>query len=219
MTRPRFMILTLTLMTLFSSGCQEIGYIAGIFTGWAGLDQIPAVYELEERPTLVLVDDRQGLLGSPATSQQVANVVGNRLIARAEFTESMIIDPRRITKVAEELGPLYAQTPIDAIGRALDAEQVIAVSVISAQPELAPGILQPKAQVLVEVIDVASGRRLFPAGTTSSNVAAGYPISVQLGTQAFQDGRASMRLAANDLARLLGLRIAQLFYDREPDEE
>jgi hypothetical protein len=203
--------------TLLMAGCQELGFIGGIFAGWAGLDRIPAVYEIEIRPTLVLVDDRNGALGSPAANQQVASIVGYYLIENTDLKEDMVIDPRRVSRLADELGPLFAQTPIDAIGRALDAEQVIAVSILSANPELAPGILQPSAQAAVEIIDVPTGKRLFPAGSTTGNSASGYPVSVQLATRTAGDGRASVRLAANELTRALGLQIAQLFYEREPE--
>ncbi|WP_428389841.1 hypothetical protein [Mucisphaera sp.] len=214
-------VLTLTaLLLLVNAGCQEIGFIGQAAAHLTGLDRIPAQHEIDRRPTVVLVDDPNNLLGSPALATQLAGLIGFHLVEHTDLVDEDLISQRRVSELSERLGKAFAQTPMDAIGEQVGAEQLISVLIVSADQQMAPGLMRPRATARVELIDVTEGRRIFPPEADASSpslLTQGYTVSVDLQVQSAQQGRATLRLASQQLVQALAIEVAQLFYSHEPD--
>ncbi len=208
----------LILSCLGLMGCEGPGFVAYVI---AGPPTIKAQYKLQTRPTLVIVDDPLGLLGDPNYPAVVGANVGYHLSENGVLPGEMIISQDHLTTLAAQLGDRYPSTPIDEIGQRLKAEQVIHVLVRSADLMAHNTYYHPKAQVEVRVVDVASGKRLFPEPDSDMpSTSPGTPLQVSMKPQAVEEDRRHARsLLARRFSEYIGLCVAQLFYDHaKPDD-
>ena len=149
------------LATLLSAapGCEIFGFfLNGLFPS-----KVKARYRLEDRPTLVLIDDPHNALEDPTLSDQIANQAASYLIQERVLSKTNAIPPDGLYALKTRLGRGYARTPIDRIGRSLNADQVIHILIKSTAVVDSPGLLRPTAIVQVKVIDATTGKRLYPA--------------------------------------------------------
>jgi hypothetical protein len=203
------MRLTLAILTFVLVGCTPLSYISTVITR----DTVPAAYELSDRPTLVLVDDPGGQLGSAV----LANVVADKIMSDLKQRELVIqfVALTELQALADALGDDYATTPIDLIGRRLGAEQVLYVKIAALQLLGEPSMLRPRARVQVKVIDAQGSARLFPA--PGDGLAQGYDLLVEMqhryGDNA-DPGESAMLL--REVAERIGRDVARLFYEYEP---
>ncbi len=197
-----------------AAGCVPMGYLASGFDA----QQVPARYSLADRPTLVLVDDPAGRFRIPGASAVAAGRIGFDLRERGVLAH--VVDQQEVADLTTELGERYGRTPVDAVGRALGAEQVIYVYVDMVSLHQEPGMLRPQAQVYVKVIDAAASRRLFPSSEADTGaldrgylVAAALPPRTQLA-----DHRTQVPATLTDLADRTGAEVARLFYKHRRDQ-
>lgn len=200
-------------------GCNIIGFFANV----AATEQVPARYTLPVRPTLVLVDDPTNALGDPGLSGLIASKVGQDLTARRLV--SSVVDPRRTTELAAQMGPDWLRVPADQVGRQLGAAQVIHVHIVSASLAREPGVFVPSALVYVKVIDTSTGKRLFPSADSTewpepstppelAVGARGYPLRVLMSYRVAgeRDPQAVILELRRSLAERIGRDVARLFY-------
>lgn len=193
------------------AGCVPLGYLASI-----GGDKVPAVYELAGRTTLVMVDDPHNLLGNPQLRYVIGTWAGFELTQNDVLEKPAALVPQQaLMNLATKLSPHYAEAPVDQVGRALDADQVIHVVIQAVQLESAPGMFRPTATVAVKVVDAGTGERLFPKTQPGlgDQPSPGYPLKVQMKAQVIQHvDRATQAQLMRSLAERLGRSVAELFY-------
>ncbi len=203
------------------AGCEAFSFFTQTFA-----TEVDAKYKLPNRPTLVLVDDPQALLGDPSLERVLATRVGFHLVQEGVVTE--IVSPDRVAELATKLGPGYVNAPLDQIGRAAGAKQVINVYVEQTDFRVEEGTYRPGMLVRVKVVDTSTGTRLFPAAdatasgdlTTSAN---GYPVASQLFYKiGVGEGTDDVATAVRAVVERSGRDVSRLFYKytpRQPGEK
>ena len=191
-------------------GCETIGFVASVFDD----EDIPALYEPTDRPTLVLVEDApQPVLDQPDLADLIAGRVGQILA-----TQNVIAQTIPPGTVAE----LRARTPdfdtdpkrwnIAHIGREVGAEQVIYISLQEFGLTEEGVIFRPRAVARVKLVDANSGSRLFPSSQDQYG-SSGHPIVTQR-NYGSMDGanQTTFTILARRLAEDLAQDIAKVFY-------
>ncbi len=193
---------------LWASGCELPGYVAQVVVG---PPKIPAVYELMDRPTVVVVDDyHQKLPGMPLASL-MAGRTGEALVDN-DAVETLI--PSTTIDTLRSRHEDFRKWPIDRIGRQVGAEQVIYISIERFGMTDEQQILRPRVDVRVKVIDVAGGTRMFPAGE-----AQGYPVITTRYYSDMEGASAGTQMyLANRLMEDAAAKIAKLFYKHKQPE-
>lgn len=193
------------------SGCQMVGYALGL-----GTERVPAEYELEDRPTLVMVEDPAEHLGDPALPGVLARSVEHGLQDNRVLRRNEPIPQSELRAVADELGDDYPQTPIDRLGRLVEAEQVIHVTVREVSMLRQQGLYEPTIELEVKVIDADDSRRLFPElepFAAGDGPAPGHRFTSQM--QITMSDRADQGMQARlgrELAQHAGRDVARLFH-------
>lgn len=197
------------------AGCEVIGFLGqSLFN-----PKVEALYVLTDRPTLILVDDPTHQMGEPRIAYAVAEETGFHLAEASVVSESNLLAPARVHELAARLGSDYPQTPIDQIGRALGAQQVIHVYIHSVSLSPEPGLLRPIVEAHVKVIDVEQGRRVFPPPPQADQPLprSHHPVTVTMFYRSAPNGGAEvMRAIQLKLVKRLGRDIARLFFDHVP---
>lgn len=200
-------------------GCQGAGFIAHALKD----DSIKPVYVLQPRPTVILVDDPNNQLGADQVSVDVATTIGEHLVEHEALKS--IISQTKVNDLRHGLGKKFASQHVDVIGRDVGAQQVIHVHIRSVNYMAQPGMIQPKATVLVKVIDVASRKRLFPppnAEELNSPLPifkGGYVLTAAM-RERVMDGIGSdqqMKVFQARLAEYTAASVAKLFYKHQPE--
>jgi hypothetical protein len=181
-----------------------------------GQPKAPALYEPEDRPAVVFVDDRHNAIPMNATRirREIADRVSTELMEQDVLTD--VISTRDAMAMARNRDREGRLMSIDAIGEAVGAQQVIYVEMVSYQGSPDGYQPQPTASCRIKVIDVPNRQRLFPAPDADQPffpvTVVSPPISPDLYTST--DGRRQIERA---LAVMLGSQIAKLFYKHQPD--
>lgn len=210
------MLLGALLTTL--SACEPVNFVLTAFDD----DRIPAQYTLAQGPVLVLVDDPNHHLGDPSLPNLVAASAGQHIEANISKTTAISID--KLAALKREKGSAFDTMPVTSIGKALGATQVVYVLVESAGISGEPGLFRPQANVRVNVMDVATGKRVFPGVSSDNPMAAtqgpdklGFAMEIKLNyTQSEQSPIGETAVLMRALANEMGLQIAQLFFKHHP---
>lgn len=206
------------LLALFASvGCEAIGMVATAIVP----PSVPASFVIVDRPTLIMVDDRKGLLRDPQLAMLAAAHANE--ILRAEEAVTTLIPTDQLSALASELGEKYSQTSPYEIGRRLGAKQVILVNLFAASISPEPGILKPSANVGIKLFDVDSNERMFPpspnaTGRPDPPETEGFfmhKVALKVKTSEANPSRIDA-LARRKLAEEIGLRVALLFTEHDP---
>jgi len=192
-------------------GCNIAGPAYAIA---AGPPKRPAEFILQDRPTLVFVDDRSNVLSRRNLRRQIADRVSEDLMVKEVITRT--ISPRDGLAVAqsESHGRPIA---IDEIGRSVGADQVIYVEMLGFALSADGTSPVPAARCAIKVIDVANREKLFPGlGTGTEARVMDIPAS-PVSTELYQSS-ASRRQIEDMLADVVGVEIAKVFYEHVPRE-
>jgi hypothetical protein len=215
MTARDVLISLLALLPLAAVGCNIVAPIAYIVEGPPKID---AEYTLEDRPTVVFVDDRGNVIPSNAQAMRrtLADTLSQELMVRKLVTTT--ISPRDAMAVAsarDKHGELLA---IDAIGREVGAEQIIFIEMLAFG--LSPDGVTPRPTSIcqVRVIDVERRKRLYPEGDESGQVARTVQTALPEFDPTVARSAASRLKIYQALADLTGVEIAKLFYKHEKKE-
>lgn len=167
-------------------------------------------YVLEDRPTVVFVDDRRNVVTPTSLRRVIAERVSQDLMVQEVLTTT--ISPVDAVAVARQKDTDESVMSIEEIGRAVGAEQVIYIEMVEFRDRVDRYTPRPQGACAVRVIDVVNKKRLFPADDGSN---ASHPVQVmmqEMGPEAYQS-----RATRNQVAELLALRIgedtAKLFYE------
>ena len=197
------------------SGCSAA---AVAVSAVQGPEKVSPQFELPDRTTLVLVDDPDRLLENAGLSRQVGSTAVYYLKTHGALTEAGFVEPRDIARLEALLDREWPRTPIDEIGRRLGAQQVIHAKVTSVAFVTDDGAFRPHASLEAKVIEVETGRRLWPSRSPlddPADAAPGVVVSSQLAAdpgRTARDNSQPMSEVGRRLADQMGMDLAQLFY-------
>lgn len=212
--------ITLLAISLPLTGCAGGGFLSYVFGAGEG---IPPKYNLEDRDTLILVDDPDRRLGPGTMPAVVSNNIKHHLQGQRDKDDDFMPTARLVTMsdlgdLTRRHGQALDKMPIDDIGRLADVEQVIYVEVQSASIyHESRQVSKPKASVTVKVLDVVERKRLFPPPPPlqdSSHTPPGHPVSFEMRYDGVNDsgGRGGEAVLRQQLAEETGKKVAQVFY-------
>jgi hypothetical protein len=190
------------------AGCQAPGFVVANILP---LDKIPAVYKLADQPTVVVVDDPNRLMPS---SQEISLVSGR---IQQDLAEKKVVARFIPPTAVEELRLSNADFntwPIDRIGQKLGAAQVVYVLIDGFTLSTDPNVFRPTVSAHVKVIDVSTGRRMYPPQDPSGHGV----LSRMYYKNADAATRGDAQILARKLADRLGEDVALLFYEHNPRE-
>lgn len=176
--------------------------------------KVPAAFELADRPTVVFVDDREGKLVPVGLRDVIAEKVSEDLMVQNIVTTA--IRPRDALALARSHDRNSNLLPIDAIGRAVGAEQVIYVEIESFSESVDNYQPKPVAVAHVKVIDAVEQTRLFPPDDQSSFDF--HVVNSALGEvdPTLYRSPSTRRVIREMMARQLGGDIGRVFYEHVP---
>ncbi len=205
-------ILTLLLATTclaWMTGCNVLTPVAYAIHG---PEKIMPGYTLDKNlKTVVFVDDPSSRVMQRRLRFAIADRATKELLAKRVLVD--MIDPRGVLTAAsnERHGE---QMSISDLGKTVGADIVIyaVVTEFSLTPET--GSYIPQASLRVKIVDVATGKRVWPSDES------GQLISIQIpqrpGTS--PTGPAAKLQVEQQLSERAGLGLAQLFYKHEITE-
>jgi len=200
-------VIGFALMLFSVTGCNIITPVMWFIEG---PPTQPALYTLNpEQDVVVFLDDRGTVIPRSRWRQKLAMTTTQTLLDQPELIRNAIT-PQAATRVAsqEEYGHLI---PIDEVGRRVQAD-VIIYATVDRFDLLDNGYPKPIAQMRVKIVDSQTGRQLWPDDPHGHDLVAQMPT--QLNSQ--YEAGASDALA-EVLAEYAGLRLAQLFFEHEPN--
>ena len=191
---------------LILSGCSAAGVLAYKVMGPPKVDE---KYKPAKTPMLVLAENRRqpsATVGPEALSAFVIEEMTDHNVAPMIPAEKL--QELRDTKLAQ-----FNAMSVTAIGKAVGASQVLYIQFDrdDITPLTGGETLQGTTQVHVKVIDVASGKTLWPG-----DVSGGYP----LGTSSTLGKDPNQRVVTDVQRRMyatLASEIAKLFYKWQPE--
>lgn len=219
-TSARLLLLGLSLcaLTLASASCN-----IGVPVAYAlfGPGKIEAEHNLAPVKSVVFVDDRSNILPRTQLRTKISDKVSTDLMREGCIPSA--VDPRQAITLTRQKEGNGKPLSIEAIGRELDAQQVIYIQVRSftlsgdgefttSGTETGVGVT-PTAKVSVKVIDVVNTARTYPLGDSS----AGRDLTATLREvdPSKIESFAARRAVEDQLAAELGDEIGKLFYKHE----
>ncbi|MHC4909436.1 MAG: hypothetical protein ACYTF9_06930 [Planctomycetota bacterium] len=211
---PLFLSAALLLVAMAIAGCNILGPAFFILHG---PPRTPAMYELEDRKTLVFIDDRNSTipLNKDSIRRTIGQVTSENLMTKKVLTET--VRPEDAIALSRANDRFNETMAIDEIGRQVGADQVIYVNMVGF--ELTPDGVTPNpgAAAYIKVIDVTNTKRLFP-GPSASDL--GHPVSTSMGAISAEvvKSRSGQAKAYDALAKYFAVEIAKVFYEHETTE-
>jgi hypothetical protein len=195
---------------MVGAGCNIVAPIAYLV---GGPPKTPALYELDRRrPTVVFIDDRASVVPRRALRASIGQEAESTMIEQGVVDQESMISASATLRLA--MAERYGEPrSIDSVGEEVGAEVVVYVEMVSWSLRGDGVTFAPTARVSVKVLDVANDVRLWP------QTIGGHVMTVQLPQTASQGptNRVERNTIEEGLARLVGLRIARLFYTHEAD--
>jgi hypothetical protein len=195
-------------MLSVAAGCNVIGvfsYAAG------GVMKVPAEYKLQNRPTLVLVEN----YGNPDLFALPADRLGRDVTTElTDIKGAKFIAPEKISDLKSSDPADFGKMNIPAVGRAVGAKQVVYVNLIQFSVDAPVGgdRFIGKAEAHVKVIDSDTGRTLWPPDSSDGRV-------IKFETKATQDvDDTKAGIMEDQLCQTLSQKIVRLFRDSTQEE-
>jgi len=182
-----------------------------------GQPKVPAKYELENRPTVVFVDDRNNAIpiNSSRVRRAVADDVTRQLMSRKLVM--MTISPRDAMALSRNQDRQGKLMSMGAIGETVGAEQLIYIEMLSYRGSPDNVTPRPSAACRLKVIDIVNKTRVFPAPGADKDwqdvIVQGAPVSPEL-----YRSSAGRRQIEQMLAAAIADGVTKLFYKHIPDE-
>jgi len=194
-------------MGLLAPGCNIVAPAALLIEGPPKTD---AVFELDEtRPHVIFVDDANNNLRRRVLRQEITDAAQRTLLDEGVLTSQTLIDGRAalLTATSESSTEPMA---ISAVGRAVEADVVIYVTVDLLVLTTDGATYAPLAVARVKVMDAIEDKRLFP----DDREPRGRVIELRLRkrTGSPPTSGTERAKAESDLAKELGQAVAELFY-------
>ncbi len=217
MTATRRLILRGALCAVFMGAMSSCNILSPAAYLALGQSKTPAKYVLQDRPTVVFVDDRNNAI--PVNSTRVRGTIAQTVTTEIMEHDlvSQTISARDALAVARSRDRDGKLLSMGTIGDMVGAEQIIYIEMLSFRGSPDNRTPRPSAACRLKVLDVVSRIRLFPhpGGEAEwENVIAMAPtVSPELYRNS--QGR---RQIEQMLSLALADQVAKLFYKHIPDE-
>jgi hypothetical protein len=190
------------MLALVSGGCQVLGAAAYVVTP----PKIKAQYVPPKTPMVVLVENRQ----NPGMYVYSSDQLTGYIIDDLKTYEVCPLIPDEKLRQFMDSTPSTSKMTISQIGKAVGASQVLYVDLRHVSVGGIVGVpAAARAEAGVRVVDVATGKTMFP------QTGEAYPISFQ--SEISQDAtQQDMTQVRDAMAREAGADIARLFHDLMP---
>lgn len=211
--RVRFALLLLA-ATAFLPACN-IGGAA--FYLLHGPPRTPAMYELQDVPTVVFVDDRSNTIPRNADQmrRQIAETVSVELMKNDCLTQT--IRPQDAMAIAKQYDRTNQIIPIDALGRAVGADQVIYIDMLAFIDTPDNYTPRPGGACKLKVIDTKNQTRLFPGADADQPFHFVETTMPPQSTELYASSASRVQVFEM-LAVFMGDEIAKTFYSHETKE-
>lgn len=197
----------LVVCSMLLAGCN----VAGVVERITSPDEVvEARFKPANVGTVVFLDDRRNQINPVRLRREIVDEVTHVLIDEGHMDH--MISPRDAMAAARRLDTASSTAGIDAVGRAVGADQVIYIEAVGfriSRNGLAP---DPAAAFNIRVIDLNTQERVFPADDAGRG---GYPMQVTLSREKLAElsGGADAARLRGALAKRAGDQIARLFVD------
>ncbi len=169
-----------------------------------------AKYELPNRPTVVMFDDYYSIVTPVRVRRDIAEEATVVLMENADMTD--MISPLDAMRMSRKMDKSVERVAIHEVGQALDVQQVIYVEPAHFLIPAIVGVAEPTAAFRVKVIDVQTGKRVFPSDEDGG--AAGWPVQVTMSrAEASRLASEGPNAIRRELAIRSGDAIARLFFE------
>ena len=205
-------VITVSVAALLSA-CNILGPAVYLVKGQP---KVPAKYVLEDRPTVVFVDDRNNAIpiNSSRARRAIADDITRQLMSRKLVMET--ISPRDAMALSRNQDRAGKLMSMQSIGEAVGAEQLIYIEMLKYRGSPDNVASRPEAMCRLKVIDIVNKTRLFPppgADNHWQNVSArGATVSPEL-----YRSSAGRRQIEQLLTAAIADRVTKLFYKHIPD--
>ncbi len=189
------------------AGCGPIGALA---YKASSEPEVPARYVPKKAPMLVVVEnfhnpDSVGLAAEQLTRQLTVELRHHNV--------APMIDPDPVYEFRSEHPEQYAKMNISEVGKRFKAGQILYGDLVqfSIEPTLATDMVKGHAQIRTRIVDVASGRTLWPP-----DVSSGESITLDTPYLHLTNG-ASESFVRGQLISALSERVGRMFYKWSSD--
>jgi hypothetical protein len=200
----RFLLLVPLLLL---AGCQALGVV--LYKA-AGEPEVPAQYELQKRPTLVMVENFRHSSMSADDAELLSRMLHQKVNDKGL---APLVPPERLLELRATRQQQFSRMTVAEIASAVQAEQVLYVHLQSGGVASLGGgsVYKGSASVLVKVIDAKAGTTLWPV-----EIDEGRSVSAETDARQVSD-----KVRVEDMRRQLYDRlstsVARLFYQWKPD--
>src|SRR5262245_15515631 len=151
--------LTVGLVAIASmiGGCNIVTPAAFILSGPPTVD---ALYTLQDVPTVVYIDDRSNQVNPVSLRRVIGDTASEDLMVQKLVTTT--ISPQDAMNIAARNDRNNQIMPIEEIGKAVGAKQVIYVEMVQFADTPDGYTPRPTAACRVRVIDIENRKRVFP---------------------------------------------------------
>ena len=207
--RPLLRALVCGALLASGAGCNVagvIGYAAG------GVMKVPPEYKLENRSTLVLVENYENADLYALPADRLERGVTDDL---SEAKVAKLIAPDKVTDLKSTDPSDYHKMDIPALGRAVGARQVLYVNLVQYGVEAPSGgdRFVGKAEVHVKVVDSETGRTLWPPDSSAGRV-------IKYETKPTEEVDATkLALVEDQLCQTVTQKISRLFLETTQEEQ
>ena len=143
-------------LLLLVGGCNVVGAVQ---YAAMGPPAIPAMYQPNKVPTLVLVENYEAPSAAALDSDRLAMLLRRELKTHQVVP---VVDPAALATLREQKPRDFGSMRISEIGQALGAEQVIYINLIRSDVEQTAGLLKATLSARVKVVEAKTGRLLWP---------------------------------------------------------
>ncbi|MEY3025848.1 MAG: hypothetical protein RL136_584 [Planctomycetota bacterium] len=202
-----------TLLALPLASCNIVTPIAYAIEGPG---QIDAEYTLPDKKTVVFVDDPENILPRTSLRTTIGDAVSFDLMGRELLGSTVATRDAIAVSRSGSGGDAGRLMSIEAIGRALDASQIIHIqpTIFDLAGRTDSQGLRPTAKATVKVIDLDLRQRTYPA---TSMLPGGREIvaTIREADPTILRTRAGRSELEEQLSARLAVQIARLFYQHD----
>ena len=205
------LLLALVAMVMPLAGCSLMA-VVGIAGDALNPPRVPPQYvPSKTSPMLVMVENRQNPGMIWPQSEQLAAFISTELTIHQICP---VIPQGKLSDLRDKDPQAMRRMSITAIGKALNAQQVLYVDLMSVEsPDITGAPVRGRIDMRVHIIDVASGKTAWPI---APNEAVGLSFEAQAPLDMERD---RMVMFTESLLRGAGRNVARLFYEWDPTSD
>ena len=149
-------------LLMLVNGCGLVGALYGnLIDPLIPAPMIEAEHKMTDRTVLIWIDDFSSPRPEPLLRRQLIERVREELLDHD--AAGAIVEPHRVTQF-RQAHPDFSELPIQQLGRQFQADEVLYILIeeFSLRHDAGAGFYQSRIAGYAKVVEVASGKRLWP---------------------------------------------------------